>query len=278
MSRNQLVSVYITTCNRLEKLKKALASVQNQTYTNIEIIVADDSSSDGTEAYMCRYIKEFDNVKYIRNNERKGACINRNNAISLAQGYFITGLDDDDEFTNNRVELFIENWDDKYSFLCANYYNVYDEEKFLAFSKKQKNREYNYKNLLFHNVATNQVFTKTDYLKSINGFSPEMRRLQDWDTWLRLAYLQGQFLFLKECTYYMHHQTKAEVERVSNSYSIDKALEDFLKKNKKIFGWRFHQRMCYVNYLQKKLTLVGAIYWSMVEFNPLNFIRYFTQK
>lgn len=99
MSRNQLVSVYITTCNRLEKLKKALASVQNQTYTNIEIIVADDSSSDGTEAYMCRYIKEFNNIKYIRNNERKGACINRNNAISLAQGYFITGLDDDDEFT-----------------------------------------------------------------------------------------------------------------------------------------------------------------------------------
>lgn len=46
-----LISVYIPTYNRLELLKRAVQSVQNQTYKNFEIIIVDDNSSDGTQDF-----------------------------------------------------------------------------------------------------------------------------------------------------------------------------------------------------------------------------------
>ena len=47
-----LISVYIPTYNRLELLKRAVQSVQNQTYKNFEIIIVDDNSSDGTQDFL----------------------------------------------------------------------------------------------------------------------------------------------------------------------------------------------------------------------------------
>ncbi|KMK01531.1 hypothetical protein ABW08_22985 [Pluralibacter gergoviae] len=274
MQRTTLVSVYITTCNRLEKLKEALASVQRQTYKNIEIIVADDCSDDGTQEFMDDYVNNNINTKYIRSKIRQGACANRNNAINVANGEFITGLDDDDLFRENRIELFLERWEEEFSFLCANYYDVYNNEHY-RLPSACNDKVFNYRDLYFKNVATNQIFTKTSYLKVIKGFNPEIKRLQDWDTWLRLSFNKGKFLFLGSPTYYMRHENKLEEPRVSTSYPIDRALEDLLNYNRKIYGWRYYQRMCYVKYLRGELSFASAIYWALVEFKPSNFFRYF---
>ncbi|HAY4006682.1 TPA: glycosyltransferase family 2 protein, partial [Escherichia coli] len=101
---NELVSVYIPTHNRVDMLERAIMSVLKQSYPNIEIIVSDDGSQDNTKKIVTSYMQQYSNIKYVFSSEAKGACHARNLAIAKASGTYITGLDDDDEFTQDRIE------------------------------------------------------------------------------------------------------------------------------------------------------------------------------
>lgn len=186
MSNEQpLVTVYIPTFNRLDLLKRAVQSVQNQTYHNLEIIIVDDCSSDGTQAYLECLAKEDHRVRYFFKEKNSGACVSRNIAIENAAGEFITGLDDDDYFLSGRIEYFINEWIDDVS--CLFSINVFKKStgKFVENDKFLK--EYVYQqDLLKNNYIGNQVFTKTNYLKKINGFDPKLRVWQDLECWYRL--------------------------------------------------------------------------------------------
>ena len=82
----KLVSAIITTNNRLELLKRAIESVRTQTYSNMECIVVDDASTDGTYEYCqgqpVRYL-------YIPPEESKGGNYARNRGIEMAQGEYV---------------------------------------------------------------------------------------------------------------------------------------------------------------------------------------------
>src|SRR4030067_1733348 len=105
-----LVTVYIPTKNRLELLQRAIKSVQTQTYPNIELIVVDDGSTDGTREYLEKEVG-VGNFKAIFHDKSLGACATRNAAIKSSRGELITGLDDDDYFlSDRRIELFVEKW------------------------------------------------------------------------------------------------------------------------------------------------------------------------
>ncbi|XBS68541.1 glycosyltransferase [Acerihabitans sp. KWT182] len=224
------VTVYISTCNRLELLKRAVSSVLTQDYTNIELIICDDASNDGTKQYSLEISQNDPRVKYMRNDFNKGACATRNLAIFSATGKFITGLDDDDTFSSNRISYFISNWDEKYSFLCANFTNKFDDKEFLNYSNNT-GQTFCLNDILFENQASNQIFTLTSRLVSIGGFDISVKRLQDWDTWLKLTSMYGQFLRLPASTYVMYHNHSINTVRVSNSYSFLKALEDLRDRN-----------------------------------------------
>ena len=102
------VTIYVPTKNRVDLLKRAVDSVQAQTYTNWELIVVNDASTDGTYQYL-EDIKSS-KIKVIHQPESQGACVARNLAINSATGDFVTGLDDDDYFEPNRLQLFIDGW------------------------------------------------------------------------------------------------------------------------------------------------------------------------
>ena len=60
-----LVSVGIPTYNRVDWLKGAIDSVLNQNYSNIDIVVCDNASTDGTEKFMQEYCAKYENIKYL---------------------------------------------------------------------------------------------------------------------------------------------------------------------------------------------------------------------
>lgn len=100
--KNEKVSAIVTTHNRLNYLKKAINSIENQTYKNIEIIVVDDGSSDGTNEY-CLSKK---NIKYIHipKKDHKNGNYARNLGIKASIGKYIAFLDDDDEWYPDKIE------------------------------------------------------------------------------------------------------------------------------------------------------------------------------
>lgn len=95
-----LVSAIITTHNRLPLLKLAIRSVQEQTYGNMELIVVDDGSTDGTDAYCqsqtLRYI-------YIPAEQSRGGNHARNVGVLAAKGKYVAFLDDDDTWVPEKT-------------------------------------------------------------------------------------------------------------------------------------------------------------------------------
>ena len=96
------VSAIITTHNRLDLLKNAINSVFNQTYKNIELIVVDDGSTDGTLEF-CKSDKRIIYI-YISPKNHKNGNYARNLGIKNSKGYYVAFLDDDDEWMKDKIE------------------------------------------------------------------------------------------------------------------------------------------------------------------------------
>lgn len=94
------ISVIITTYNRAHLVPLAIESVLVQTVPAHEIIVVDDGSTDNTGAVLAKY---KDQISVLRQ-DNKGVSYARNIGVSAASGEWIAFLDDDDEYTPNRLE------------------------------------------------------------------------------------------------------------------------------------------------------------------------------
>lgn len=110
VSDGGLVSIIITTYNRKEFLVTAINSILNQTYKNIEIIVIDDCSSDGTKNLFNNVFKDT-RIIYHRNESNKGCGLSRLYAFEhYCKGKYIIFMDDDDfyidnDYINNAVKI-----------------------------------------------------------------------------------------------------------------------------------------------------------------------------
>lgn len=136
------VSVIIPTRNRLEYLKKAIASVLQQSFKNYEIIITDNHSSDGTKDWCLEMVSKYKNIHYYRNEKNIGMVNNWNNGILKSQGKYITLLMDDDEWCADflkKTSIILDRYDsvgivstnikvvsmDSQITLPENYYRIY---------------------------------------------------------------------------------------------------------------------------------------------------------
>jgi len=114
-----LVTVCIATFNRAELLcKRTLPSLLQQSYANLEILVVGDCCTDDTGARIAklgdrrlRFINLPTRGQYPDDPERRwmvAGSVPMNHALREARGKFITHLDDDDEYTSNRVEILLD--------------------------------------------------------------------------------------------------------------------------------------------------------------------------
>ena len=99
----RLVSAIITTSNRFEFFKKALISIKNQTYKDIEIIVVDGGDGKQVESY----IKKYSDIIYITSDNNHPNVL-RNLGIRSANGNWVSFLDDDDTWVPEKIELQIK--------------------------------------------------------------------------------------------------------------------------------------------------------------------------
>lgn len=228
MPPNLLVSIYIPTHNRSCLLRRALDSVVSQTYKNLEVIVINDGSQDDTNAVVQEYMDQVKRLILLENDFPKGACYSRNRGIEIASGTFITGLDDDDEFKPNHIEILLSNFKPEiYSFIAV---SNFEDTGAGQFYRDDGVGEIGLNEILHSNVVGNQVFTKTKYLQEIGGFDIQLPASQDYDTWVRLIHKYGPGLKIKEATYIWY--TGHELNRITNnSEKRLKALDMFYHKH-----------------------------------------------
>lgn len=232
-----LVTIYITTFNRLYFLRRAIYSVLNQSYKNIEVLIVDDCSSDGTQEFLKEISKQDHRIKFFLKEKNGGACESRNIAIKAANGKYITGLDDDDFFLPNRVENFVNNivyynnailLYDNPIIKSDNSLNIGFKTKFMNFLKPNKVSCYD---LLFNNYIGNQVFIRTDIIRNLGGFDINMPMWQDMECWYNiLANTEGSAIRLKSYTYVV--DISHDMGRISN-FKISKGEKAYTYFSKK---------------------------------------------
>lgn len=98
------VSFVMPTWNREEYLAEAIESCLNQIYKNIEIVVVDDGSTDGTETLMKYFTDKYKNIKYINLGTNEGISFARNIGIANSTGDYIAVMDSDDVCSPDRVK------------------------------------------------------------------------------------------------------------------------------------------------------------------------------
>lgn len=99
-----LVTVIITAYNASQFIKEAILSIINQTYTNLEIIIVDDGSTDNTHKIAEYYSLIDQRIKLFKLNRNSGPSIASNLALEGAKGDFIARMDADDVAYLDRIE------------------------------------------------------------------------------------------------------------------------------------------------------------------------------
>lgn len=189
----KLVSTVIPTYQRPKLVERAVNSVLNQTYQNIEIIVVNDDP----ETDLSHIKSMSDKVTLLNHEENKGACQARNTGIKQAEGDYIGLLDDDDEYLPEKIEKQVQQFEDfpkEYGLVYSGVEEVENGEvvnkkirsgrKFL--SRKREGRVY--KELLRGNmISAPTVLVKNECFDKVGLFDPEFDSSQDLDMWMRIS-------------------------------------------------------------------------------------------
>ena len=121
--KTDLVSIVMPSYNTAPYIKETIQSVLNQTYTNWELIIVDDCSTDNTDEVLSEIHDE--RIKYFKNEKNSGAAVSRNKALREAKGQWIAYLDSDDLWMPEKLEKqinFMKKND--YTFSYTNYEEI----------------------------------------------------------------------------------------------------------------------------------------------------------
>ena len=190
MDNAPLVSVVIPAYNRANTIKRCIDSILAQTYENLEIIVVDDCSQDGT--YEAVRAMNNDKIRCFRLARNLGACIARNTGVENARGDIVAFQDSDDSWHPDKLERQVAFMlDGGYDFVYCGLNRINEktgESKTVGL--RQPFAEYQ-KDLWSRLIEGNWISTQTmvcrkDCFDKI-GFDPDVKKFQDWDFALQAA-------------------------------------------------------------------------------------------
>ena len=104
-----LVSVMMTSYNREKFIEESIWSVLNSTFTDLELLISDDCSSDNTIEIVKKIASIDSRVKWHINEKNLGDYPNRNKVASIAKGKYMLYVDSDDTIKNDAIEFAIKN-------------------------------------------------------------------------------------------------------------------------------------------------------------------------
>lgn len=190
------VSVIIPTFDRLSYLKAAVESVLNQSYQDFELIIVDDGSNDDTEKFV---EKLGSGVKYFYQ-KNHGVSFARNRGIREAQGHFVTFLDSDDLWLENKLELQMDLMESHPDAMVC-YTDEIWIRKGVRVNPKKKHKKHS--GWIFEYclplciVSPSSVLMRREFFYLIGYFDENLPACEDYDLWLR-ASLKMPFHFIPE--------------------------------------------------------------------------------
>lgn len=194
--KEELISVIITTYKGEKFIIRAINSVLNQVYPNIEIIVVDDNgvgtaSQIATQKTLRDYI-DHKKIKYLPLDVNSNASVARNIGVKISKGTYVTLLDDDDYFFTECLEKLSEkliNTSKKVGLAYSGFKKKYDNGKTKTFKTAAKNfGNIGYEILCREiRIPTGSFLVKREVWFALGGFDENFKRHQDWEFLTRLT-------------------------------------------------------------------------------------------
>ena len=183
---DNLVSIITPTYNSEKFISATIQSVQNQTYSNWELIIIDDCSTDKTVEIINNIIKLDDRVKLHSLTKNEGTGVARNFGIANSNGSYISFLDSDDLWKPNKLERQLNFMKENNLAFTFSFYECMDENGINLNIKKEAPNLTTYKKLFFCNYIGNSTAI---YNATILGKIPinKIRKRQDWMLWLTIV-------------------------------------------------------------------------------------------
>lgn len=286
---NEKVSVIIPTYKRSEFLERAIESVLNQTYTNIEVLVIDDNDPSSsfrqeTEKKMKAYSKN-EKVSYIKNAKNLGGALARNEGIYSASGTYVTFLDDDDIYLPNKVSTQVEFMFSKKVDLTFTDVRIHNTDDVLidyrehSYIKNLSNEELLKQHIMHHLTPTATYMFKRSAILNINGFDNVevgqefMLMLKAIEKHLKIAYLPTA-----DVIQYLHDGERISVGE--NKIAKEKELLNFKKRyfryltrrQQRYVNFRYHAVMMFVGKRSNKKGIMLKSFVQALFISPTNCI------
>ncbi len=180
-----LVSVVMPAYNAERHLRSAVRSVQQQTFTDWELLVIDDASRDATSQIVAALARADARIRLVRNPHNLGVADTRNKGLQLAAGEYIAFLDSDDRWFPRKLELQLELLRARQADLVYSSYAIVDENDTKICPDYIVPPSVDYAGLLTMNVIG--CSTVMVSRRALRGFSfPAEHYHEDYALWLLL--------------------------------------------------------------------------------------------
>lgn len=236
-----LVSIIVPTYKRnVDFLSRAINSILNQSYKNIEIIVVDDSPETyeyrkNVSKYMKSIVERNNNVIYIQNEVNLGGSLARNRGIETATGEYTTFLDDDDEYKPEKIEKqikYMQTYDCDLTFSNMIMYNtegkVVDVREYHDIPSYKKESLLKY-HLMKHMTGTPTFMFKTEKLREIGGFE-DAKMGQEFYLMLKSIEHNLKIRYIDDCDVIVYKHNGEAISNGKNKIIGEKNLYEFKQK------------------------------------------------
>lgn len=179
-------SIITPSYNSALYISDTITSVISQSYTDWEMIIVDDFSTDRSLDIIMDYSQQDSRIKIIRHSENSGVAIARNTAIEKAKGRYITFLDSDDQWLPHKLELQLEQFKKGADVVYSSYYRFFEDntEKLVTVPEI-----IDYKNLLLGNCIGN--LTGAYNADTLGKFYQKEVGHEDYLMWLSIVKKSG---------------------------------------------------------------------------------------
>lgn len=228
-----LVSVAMGTFNGSRWIKRAIESILNQTYQNIELIICDDASTDNTVEIVKEIAKTDNRVKLVRNDINSGLNISLNKCIEASHGEYIARMDDDDVSEPNRFEKQVSFLESQPEYALVGCSKRFFDEDGVWGQSTAKQAPTIVDVFTSHAFSHPTVIIRRDALTAVGNYSTDKlnRRGQDYDLWCKLYYTGYKGYNLEEVLF-NYYESKTSVSRRKLRFRIDHIKKQLIWRKK----------------------------------------------
>lgn len=184
------ISIIIPSYNRSAKLKKSIESILRQSYTDFELLIVDDASTDDTQE-MVEAVGD-ERIRYIRQEVNGGASAARNEGVRQARSEIIAFQDSDDIWLPDKLEKQMSYWKihPKYSMIYCSYTKYVEGQKIIVPNAGWRG---SLEGQLFpwlaqrNSIGAPTMLMKRECFLEAGGFDTSLKALEDWDFVLRFS-------------------------------------------------------------------------------------------